>query len=133
MFEEVLRRQSLPEQLNLFGVEVESCPNRYLPDDRMLRVASTADLHHDALIADVFLFIYPRKRSLVIAYLEAFVRGALHAVFLITSRYEWIDFAPILELAFSNVEIIQESGLPAYEVLVMASLPLLKPSVPAAG
>lgn len=133
MFEEVLRRQSLPEQLNLFGVEVESCPNRYLPDDRMLRVASTTDLHHDALIADVFLFIYPRKSSLVIAYLEAFVRGALHTVFLITSRYEWTDFAPILERAFSNVEMIQESGLPAYEVLVMASLPLLKPSVPAAG
>lgn len=99
----------------------------------MLRVASTADLHHDALIADVFLFIYPRKPSLVIAYLEAFVRGALHTVLLITSRYEWVDFAPILERTFSNVEVIQDCGLPAYEVLVVASLPLLAPSVPAAG
>lgn len=99
----------------------------------MLRVANTADLHHDALMADVFLFVYPRTSSLVVAYIQTFVRGALHTLFLITSRGEWIDFAPILERAFSNVEIIQDSGLPAYEVLVMASLPLLAPLVPAAG
>lgn len=133
MLEEILRRTSLPESLNLFGIEVEKCPNKYLPEDRMLRVPSTTDLHHDGLMAEIFLFVYPRKSSLISAHLQAFVRGALQTVVLITSRHEWVEFAPILERAFSNVEIIQDCGLPADEVLAIASRPLLAPLVPDAG
>ena len=37
--------------LNLYGVEVETCVDKHLPHDRLLRVQSTDTLHTDAILA----------------------------------------------------------------------------------
>lgn len=130
--EEILRRKS-GGRLNIFGVEVMSCPNKYLPDERLLRVPTTTDVHRDGILAEALLFVYPRRPSLIEAYLNAFVRGALQVVLLILNRTDSIEFAPILEGAFSRVEIVDNCGLPAYEVLAVASQLKVAPSVPSAG
>lgn len=101
----------------------------------MLRVPSTTSLHRDGILAEAFLLVYPRKSLPLAEYLEAFVRGALQVVLTIINRQDWADFAPVLECAFSTVELIDNcaAGLPAYEVLAMASNPKLAPCLPAAS
>lgn len=99
----------------------------------MLRVSSSTDLHPDGRLAEAFLFVYPRQSSLLQAYVDAFIKGAMQMIVLILNRNDYNDFEAVLGNAFSKVEIMHDCGLPPYEVLAVASQPKVAPSVPWAG
>lgn len=69
------------------------------------------------------MFCYPRQPSLISNYVEQFGGGALAQVVLILNYNDWHDLNDILHLSFSTVEVVDSSGLPEYEVLVVASAP----------
>ena len=43
--------------LNLYGVEVPSCVNKYLPETRLLRVPGTSSVHEHVVLATTLLFV----------------------------------------------------------------------------
>ena len=110
-------------QLNIFGVEVPSCVNKYLPQDKLLEVPDTASIHPDAMLASTLMFAYPRQPSLVAKYLEGSIDGALEQVIWVGHRSDWADVDVLLRAAFHNLEIIEDLGVAAYELVVVASLP----------
>lgn len=107
--------------VNIVGIEVPSCVNKYLPEpERMLRVDSTASLHPEALLAEALLFCYPRETLLIQRYLSEFVGGALHTVIVLTHHDDYPRAEAILVSFFDKVEIIKNCGLPDFEVLAVA-------------
>ena len=110
-------------QLNIFGVEVPTCINKYLPQERVLEVQDTASIHPDAMLASTLMFVYPRQPSLIAKYLESSIDGALEQVIWLGHRNDWADFEMPLRAAFCDLDIVEGPGLAAYELMVVASLP----------
>lgn len=119
----MLLYQKTKGSINICGVEVPSCQSVYLPEDRMLRVTSTTSLHLDAFLADTLMFCYPRQPSLIHRYVDQFGSGALAQTVLIVHHNDWIDMKDLLHDLFSTVEVLDNAGLPEYEVLAVASAP----------
>ncbi|KAK4895904.1 hypothetical protein LTR27_006075 [Elasticomyces elasticus] len=111
------------KDLNIFGVEVPPCINKYLPDERMLRVPCTASLHPDAWLASALLFVYPRKPSLLSNYMDNFVDGALEQVVWLGPRNDWPEIHEVLKSYFYMIETVEGPGLSEHELLVFATLP----------
>jgi hypothetical protein len=118
--EEALLRASQAE-LNLYGVEVETCPNKFLRGERLLRVPNTFALHADAILADAWMFIYPRSISLLERYLSVFVRGVLDSVIWLGPSEEFPEAQKVLLSSFDQLEIIGTPVLPGYETLAIAT------------
>lgn len=116
--------------LDVRGVEVPSCPIKYLPEDRLLRVSSTRSVHPDAILAAVLMFIYPREVSLVQSYLQECLSCALEKLVWLSHRDDWPAYKPLLEQSFTYVEEVECHGLPSYELLVIASTPRPRPKKP---
>lgn len=110
-------------EVNVFGVEVPGCINKHLPEDRLLRVPCTASLHPDAMLASALMFVYPRQPDLVASYVNGFLDGAVEQVLWLGHRNDWPEIDLILRPAFGKLEFIEGHRLPAYELLVVASLP----------
>lgn len=108
--------------VNLYGVEVESCANGYLSNDRLLRVPSTVALHPDAILASCLIFVYPRDASLIERYVQSFSKGALETVFWLGHRNDWSAFEAPMHRAFSSVEYVEAEGIAESELIVIASL-----------
>lgn len=124
LLEEVLLQRSVPT-LELYGVEVESCRNKFLREDRLLRVPSTHALHADGILAEVLLFVYPRELSLMTSYIRTFVRGALRMVVWLGPTQESSEAERILLANFFSLELIGRPAVSAYETLLIASFPRL--------
>lgn len=123
----LLERALLDHGVNVQAVEVISCPNLYLPEERMLRVPTSSSLHSEAMVADVLLFCYPRAIGLVEQYLSS--QGAADQIILITHRDEWSTYRTLLLAGFKSVVDVPSSSngnpvLPEYEVLCLASSPI---------
>jgi hypothetical protein len=126
-FLEGLLLQMLPGELNLFGVEVPSATCDYLPAGRVLKVPGTRALHSDAIIASVLMFVYPRVSELIASYVNAFADGALEKLVWLGHRSDWADSEKIVYDSFVDVNIVHDAGLPAHEIMVVATSP--KPRV----
>lgn len=88
----------------------------------MLRVRSTTDLHSDALLAEVLMFCYPRQETLLLQkYLQAFVSGTLHTAIVLTHYDDHLPAKAILMTFFDRVDVVQNSGLPDFEKLIVAT------------
>lgn len=111
------------QSLNLYGVEVPTCVNKYLPDHRLLRVASTSTLHEDAVMASALIFVYPRQVRLFAQYLDVCLNGALDTILWLGHRSDWPDAESLVSSAFSHVEHYDGPGIAAYELLVIATEP----------
>ena len=109
--------------LDLYGVEVPTCVNKYLPEDRLLRVASTNTLYADAMFASALIFVYPRQVSLIARYLDACLNGALEKVVWLGHRSDWPDAEKIISAAFSGLEYYDGPDIMEYELLVIATEP----------
>lgn len=109
--------------VDLYGVEVPTCVNKYLPEGRVLRVASTSTLYADAMFASALLFVYPRQVSLIAQYLDACLNAALEKVLWLGHRSDWPDAEGTVSAAFSSLEYYSGPGLTDYELLVIASNP----------
>jgi hypothetical protein len=120
LLEDVLLRASRGT-LNLYGVEVETCPNKFLTEERLLRVPNTFALHADAILADAWLFVYPRSISLLERYLAAFVRGVLGTVIWLGPSEEFPEAYQMLLASFHQVEVVGSPALPDYETLCVAT------------
>ncbi|KAF2212467.1 hypothetical protein CERZMDRAFT_97735 [Cercospora zeae-maydis SCOH1-5] len=109
-------------QVNIYGIEVPSCVNKYLSAERMLRVRSTTDLHSEALLADALIFCYPRPETLLLQkYLANFVSGTLHTAIVLTHYDDHLGAKAILMTFFTQVDVVQHSGLPEFEKLIVAT------------
>ena len=115
--------QMLPGELNLFGVEVPSAQCDYLPADRELKVPGTRALHPDAIVASVLMFVYPRVPELIASYVNTFADGALEKLVWLGHRSDWADGEKIIYDSFVDVNIVHDSGLPAHEIMVVATSP----------
>ena len=109
--------------LNLRGIEVPPCLNMHLREDRVLRVPCSNSLHPDAFLASAWMFVYPRKASLVARYLDAFMDGAVEMVVWLGHRNDWAEMEMLLIPAFMKLECIDGPGIPEYEMLAVASMP----------
>jgi len=112
-------------RIKICGVEVPTCTNRFLPEKRLLRVPCTASIHPDAFLASTLMFVYPRMASLIARYIESSLDGALEEVVWLGHRNDWKDVEEVLRSSFSRFELLEGSGLPSHELLVIASLPQL--------
>lgn len=110
------------EEINLYGVEVPSCANKYLPDERLLRVPTTTSLHPDAMLASALIFVYPREADLIGQYLDASMGGALETVLWLGHRSDWHDVEQVLLAKSHSLKIIDGRGLPDSEVLAIATI-----------
>lgn len=109
--------------LNLFGVEVPSCECAYLPAERVLRVSGTRARHPDAILASALVFVYPRVASLIASYIETCADGALEKLVWLGHRSDWADCEKIIFESFNDVNVIHKAGLPAHDIMVIASSP----------
>lgn len=126
LFEEILLEVAETERdqtLNLRGIEVPPCANKYLPQDRVLRVPCTMSIHPDAFFASAWMFVYPRKASLVAMYLDAFMDGAMETLVWLGHRSDWPEMELLLLAAFFKLECVDSPGIPEYEVLAIATMP----------
>lgn len=122
LLEELLLQQSR-DKLNLYGVEVDACANKFLRAERLLRVPTVHSLHADAILAEALLFVYPRDIGLIERYAREFVRGVLQTVIWIGPIDEYPEVERVLQLAFVSVEIIGPPVVPGYERVAVASDP----------
>lgn len=122
-FLEGLLLQMLPGELNLFGVEVPSARCDYLPSGRELKVPGTRALHPDAIVASVLMFVYPRVPELIESYVKTFADGALDKLVWLGHRSDWADSEKIVNDSFVDVNVVHDSGLPAYEIMAVATSP----------
>jgi hypothetical protein len=115
--------------IDIYGVEVPSNVNIYLPDECILTVATSSDLYSDAIFAEALIFCYPRTLHLVDAYLRACVGGALEKVVFLSHRDEWSAFQNLFLTYFASLELVAGSTklLPDYEVMAIATQPLTRP------
>ena len=107
--------------LNLFGVEVPSCVNKHLRQDRLLRVSSTSCVYADAVFAEALIFVYPRQVSLIAQYLQICLGGMLEILVWFGHRSDWADAEDLLSSSFSNLEYVDIPGIAEYELLVVAT------------
>lgn len=107
--------------VNIRGVEVESCANKYLPEDLFLTVPSTNSLHADAMLATTLMFVYLRDAALVEMYLDAFMRGSLEKVLWLGPQKDWSEIEERLRHYFSSVQLVGGPGIAEYELLAIAS------------
>lgn len=114
--------------LDLYGVEVPLTVNRHLPEQRMLRVSSTASTHPDAMSTSSLLFVYPRQPALIASYIDASLDGSLESIVWLGHKNDYHDYAPLLQTSFHTVELIEGPGIPPYELLVIASIPKAPPT-----
>ena len=110
-------------RLNLYGIEVPPCVNSHLPNERVLRVPCSFSLHPEAFFASAWMFIYPKRASLVATYLDAFMDGAMESLVWLGHRNDWLEMEMLLLAAFVKLECIDGPGIPQYEVLAIASIP----------
>lgn len=115
--------ESSHDDLNLFGVEVPSCDCPYLPAERVLRVSGTRSRHSDAILASVLVFVYPRVASLIASYVDACADGALEKLFWLGHRSDWADCEKIIHDSFTDVTVVENAGLPAHDIMVIAASP----------
>ena len=102
LFEQLLYEHS-EGTINIYGVEVPSCVNKYLPADRMLRVPDTRAVHADVVMAETILFVYPRSRALIAQYLCGKICMQL---VVITSRAEYGEVGDLIANSFSNIDFV---------------------------
>ena len=119
--------------LDLHGVEVPTCVNKYLPEDRLLRVPSTNSVYHDAMFASALIFVYPRQVSLLAQYLDACLNGVLEKILWLGHRSDWVDTEKLISTAFGSIEYFEDSGIAEYEVLVIATEPRISSEKLATG
>lgn len=131
MLEDLLYRKS-NGQVNIYGVEVPSCVNRHLPEERLLRVPHVRCVVPEAVHAETLMFAYPRHRTLLAEYLDTSVisggtgtgTGICTQLVVISTHSEYAELADLIAASFHTVEIVASSGLPEYEVLAIASTPI---------
>lgn len=126
LFEAILlnvARNERRRSLNLRGVEVPPCINTHLREDQVLRVPCSMSLHPDAFLASAWMFVYPRRASLVSMYLDAFKDGAMEMLLWLGHRSDWPEVEPLLISAFVKLECIDGPGIPEYEILAIATMP----------
>ena len=116
------------EALGLYGVEVQTCINKYLPSSRVHRVLGTTSLHSDAMLAESLMFVYAREPSLIALYLDECIAGALQQVIWIGPRNDWQVVEKLLLATFLELETIGQPVLPEHELLVVARNPRPKPT-----
>jgi len=117
--------QAAPEKLDLYGVEVPGCVSWHLPAERLFRVPSTTSLYPETMLASGLMFVYPRKSKLVADYIHAFAGGALECVAWLSHRSDFSEVKDLLFSSFHKVELIDGPGIPPYELLVVASMPMI--------
>jgi hypothetical protein len=122
-FLEGLLLQMLPGELNLFGVEVPSADCDFLPAERVLKVYGSRALYSDAIFASVLMFVYPRVPELIASYVNAFADGALEKLVWLGHRSDWADCFEIIHDSFVGVKVVEDAGLPAHEIMVVATSP----------
>ncbi|KAF2721165.1 hypothetical protein K431DRAFT_224806 [Polychaeton citri CBS 116435] len=110
--------------INLRGVEVASCVNIYLPEDRFWPVQDTRCLHDDAMLASALMFVYPRQAKLVCDYIEECRTGALETLLWLGPKCDWPEYSSLLQKAFSKVEIVGGNAVADNEILAVAAEPL---------
>lgn len=113
--------------LDLYGVEVPTCENKYLPEHRMLRVSSTSSVRSDAMFASALLFVYPRQVSLISKYLDVCLTGALERLLWLGHRSDWPEAEELLSTMFAHLERVDGPGIAGYELLVIATQPKKPP------
>ncbi|KAK5104853.1 hypothetical protein LTR62_002775 [Meristemomyces frigidus] len=121
LLEAMILQVTAGHQVELFGVEVPSCVNKFLPEQHVLRVPSTTSLHSDAILAQTLLFVYPRKVSLIEDYLKTFRTGMLAQVIWYGQKNDWPEANDLLSLFFHRVCVIDTVGVADHELLAMAS------------
>lgn len=109
--------------LDLYGIEVPTCVNKYLPEERSLRVASSRNLYTDAMFASAMIFVYPRQVSLVSEYIEVGLNGALERLLWLGHRSDWSDTMTTISAGFAAIQYVEDPGIAEYELLVIATKP----------
>lgn len=114
--------------IDIYGVEVPSCVNKYLSDERMLRVHHDREVHESALRAAVLIFCYPRSLLLVERYLLSLLSTTvvtrtptLQKLIVLTHRDDYPSLRALLVPFFDQLCIVPNSGLPDFEVLAVAT------------
>lgn len=107
--------------VNIYGVEVPSCENKYLPNERFLRVQTTQSVHKDAILASTVLFVYPRSLELILAYARHFTNGALDEILWLGHQSDAPDYRGLLTSLFESVTTLDMPGMAPYECLLRVS------------
>ncbi len=111
----------LDEQRNmgLFGVEVSSQVNKYLPAERLHVVEGTWALDPTADSAQTWLFIYPRKPDLLKNYLEEYGSGAVRRLIWLGPKVDSKEYERIVERhsAGWQRENVKGCDLVSYELM----------------
>jgi hypothetical protein len=107
-------------QLQVKGIEVASCPVRYLPPRVVRRVGGTWETCSLAATANVWLFVYPRTPSLVTSYLNTYINALVEVIIWIGPTADWEDYHPIFsDSRLCSCSKVDDSGLASYETLVV--------------
>ena len=112
--------------LDIYGVEIQDVygVNKYLPESNIWTILGSVGLCRTcdrATMASAWMFVYPRNPLLVFKYIHEFGDGKVKMLIWLGPRNDWNDFAPYLENdRFETPKEVTASGLPAYELMVIA-------------
>jgi len=104
--------------LKLQVVEVSKDINIYLPDEVLNIVDWTGGLCDAAGDATAWLFVYPRSNELMDRYLKALGKGAVQSIICLIPKADHEDLDALMQHHAWEKEIITESGLADYEMLI---------------
>jgi hypothetical protein len=103
-------------QIKIVGIEVNDFINKYLSPDNAISVKGTWNIYNKSPEADSWLFVYPRRPTLISHYLE--LSKAPGSIIWLGPKKDWEDFrTPFLACGKFKVEEIEDAGLAPYETM----------------
>lgn len=114
-----LHEQGLTD-VRVEGVELSGTETPYLADNAVHRVLGSFDVCKDAQNADVLMFVYPRKGSLVQNYLNQ-LHGSTSIMLWLGPRADWVEQEPALldNAHFNGPLLLRDDILVPYETAAL--------------
>lgn len=110
-----------PYSAHIVGVEVAPSPNTYLPKTYHRVVHGTRFLEPLAAEAGAWMFVYPRRVSLVSEYLVAHGLDSVHTVIWVGPQADWHDYKPCFATGWTvHTQSADEVGGKAWDLIATA-------------
>jgi hypothetical protein len=112
---EALLQQNFSKTI-VIGTEVHDSVNKYLSPANSISVNGTWNVYNKSSEATTWLFVYPRRPSLISHYLE--LPKLPETIVWLGPKKDWEDFrAPFLACKKFHAKEIEDAGLATYETM----------------
>lgn len=106
-------------RLNVLGIDVVHHSPQFIAEDKLRLLPGTFATSTEALVAEAWLFVYPKDLGLLGRYVKEYGDGKVRTIIWIGPRMDWEDVKKGIPSAGWEMEAQEENGLKDYEALVV--------------